>query len=71
MAGKLCPNCGEFTLFKTNGEDRECSRCGFKVTFPKNANKGGRGKKCVNCGQFTVFNDVCTNCGARYKYPKK
>ena len=71
MAGKLCPNCGEMTLFKTNGANRECSKCGFKVTIPPNGGKGGRGKKCVNCGQFTVFKNQCTNCGAIYEYPKK
>ena len=57
MAGKLCPNCGELTLFKTSGTTRTCSKCGFTATTPPNNGKGGRGKKCVNCG--TV-----------YKYPK-
>lgn len=70
MAGKLCPNCGELTLFLTkNGKNRKC-KCGFELIVPPNAGKGGKGKKCANCGQYTVFENICTNCGARYKYPK-
>ena len=69
MAGKLCPNCNELTLF-TKGNEFKC-KCGFTATRPPNGGKGGRGKKCVNCKQFTVFNNnTCTNCGTIYKYPE-
>ena len=71
MAGKLCPSCGELTLFVTKGKNRKCSKCGFEMIVPPNGGKGGKGKKCANCGQYTVFNDTCGNCGAQYKYPSK
>lgn len=31
MAGKLCPNCNELTFFKTTGENRKCSKCGYEM----------------------------------------
>ena len=71
MAGKLCPNCNELTFFKTTGENRKCSKCGYEMIVPPNAGKGGRGKKCANCGKLTVFNNKCSNCGAPFKLSKK
>lgn len=70
MAGKVCPNCGEQTLFLSKGKNRECSNCHFQLIVPPNSGKGGSGKKCANCGARTVFNGVCKNCGAKYVYPK-
>ena len=70
MAGKLCPNCNELTFFKTTGNNRECSKCGYKMTVPINKGKGGRGKKCSNCGRLTVFDNKCTSCGATYGFSK-
>lgn len=65
MAGKLCPNCGEYTFFKTTDGGRKCTKCGYVMTVP--IGKGGRGRKCSNCGSFTVFNNKCRNCGAEYR----
>ena len=70
MAGKLCPNCNELTFFKTYGENRKCSKCGFEMTIPPLSGKGGRGKKCAYCGRLTVFNNICSSCGATYTLPK-
>lgn len=64
MAGKLCPNCGEYTFFKTT-TGRKCTKCGHTMTVP--VGKGGHGRKCSNCGSFTVFNNKCRNCGAEYR----
>lgn len=44
MAGKLCPNCNELAFFKTIGDNRRCSKCGYEMIIPPNAGKGGRGK---------------------------
>lgn len=71
MAGKLCPNCNELAFFKTTGENRKCSKCGYEMIIPPNSGKGGRGKKCAYCGKLTVFNNRCNSCGAIYKMPKK
>lgn len=71
MAGKLCPNCNELAFFKTTGENRKCSKCGYEMIIPPNSGKGGRGKKCTYCGKLTVFNNKCNSCGAIYRIPKK
>ena len=52
MAGKLCPNCKQFTFFKTVGENRECTKCGYKMVVPIQSK--GRGERCPNCGKLTV-----------------
>ncbi len=69
MAGKLCPNCKQFTFFKTVGENRECTKCGYKMVVPIQSK--GRGERCPNCGKLTVQNQsgrkCCTNCGATFK----
>lgn len=65
MAGKLCPECSRQTFFKTT-TGRECSKCGYTMTLLLNEGKGGKGRLCSNCGRFKVFNDVCTDCGAKY-----
>lgn len=67
MAGKKCPNCGNATFFETP-TGGACSKCGYKMTVPANAGKGGKGTKCLKCGMYTVFNGVCRNakCGAKY-----
>lgn len=70
MAGKMCPNCGEYTFF-SSVYGRKCSRCGYEMILATNDGKGGKGKRCVNCGKFTVFNDKCRNCGASYRMPGK
>ena len=70
MAGRQCPNCHELTFFKTNGNNRKCSKCGYEMIVPANGGKGGKGKKCANCGLFTVFDNTCRNCGAEYRMPK-
>jgi DNA-directed RNA polymerase subunit RPC12/RpoP len=70
MAGKLCPNCNELAFFKTTGDNRKCSKCGYEMIIPPNSGKGGRGKKCANCGKLTVFNNKCSSCGAIYRIPK-
>ncbi len=44
MAGKLCPNCNELAFFKTTGDNRKCSKCGYEMIIPPNSGKGGRGK---------------------------
>lgn len=66
MAGKKCPKCNQLTFFM-NGRTGECKKCGYKMQVPANEGKGGKGKKCLHCGKFTVFDNVCSNCGARYK----
>lgn len=67
MAGKKCPNCTNHTFFETPTGGK-CSKCGFEMTVPANAGKGGKGTKCLKCGKNTVFNGVCRNpkCGAKY-----
>lgn len=69
MAGKLCPNCKQFTFFKTVGENRECTKCGYRMVVPIQSK--GRGERCPNCGKLTVQNQggrkCCTNCGATFK----
>ena len=66
---KLCPNCKQFTFFKTVGENRECTKCGYKMVVPIQSK--GRGERCPNCGKLTVQNQggrkCCTNCGATFK----
>lgn len=71
MAGMACPNCGQFTFFKTV-TGRRCTKCDYQMILPVNNGKGGKGYKCANCGKFTVFNNKCTNpdCGAIYKHSK-
>lgn len=70
MAGKLCPHCGEQTLFlKPFG--RECSRCHFRMDISPHNGTGGKGTKCPNCNKFTVRNNKCTNCGAIFTPPRK
>lgn len=66
MAGKMCPECGEMTFFKTP-TGRKCSRCGYEMILPSNNGKGGRGTRCPNCGKLTVFNNRCTTCGAEFR----
>lgn len=66
MAGKLCPECGKQTFFKT-ATGRECSKCGCTMKVPPNNGKSGKGKLCANCDNYTVFNGKCTKCGAEYK----
>lgn len=67
MAGKMCPECGEFTFFATP-DGRKCTRCGYTMRVPANDGKGGKGQRCSNCGRQTVFNGKCRNCGAEYFY---
>ncbi len=62
MAGKVCPQCGQATLFISLG-GRTCTQCGFKAIVPVSA---GKGKKCVTCGKFQVFNNTCNGCGTKY-----
>lgn len=64
MAGKICPDCGKQTFFKTP-TGRECSKCGCVMTVPINQGKGGKGNQCPNCGKYTLFNGKCTSCGAK------
>ena len=66
MAGKLCPECNQFTFFST-ATGRKCTKCGYEMILPVNDGKGGKGFKCSNCNKFTVFNGKCKNCGAIYK----
>ena len=66
MAGKVCPQCGRPTFFKT-GLRGKCTKCNFSMTIPPNEGKWGKGQKCLNCGRMTVFNGNCSNCGAQYK----
>ena len=64
MAGKLCPNCNELAFFKTTGDNRICSKCGFEMIIPPNSGKVGRGKKCANCGEELDINvEFCSKCG--------
>lgn len=65
MAGKLCPQCNQFTFFKTTYGGK-CTKCGYTMNVPPNEGKGGKGQQCLNCGAFTVFNGKCRNCGATY-----
>lgn len=69
MAGKLCPNCKELTFYKTIGENRKCSKCGYEMIVPIKSK--GRGEKCPNCGRLTVQNQngklSCTSCGAVFR----
>jgi len=67
MAGKTCPNCGQFTFFETT-TGRKCTKCGFKMITPPNDGKGGRGTKCPNCGKYQVFDKKCRNCGAVFTF---
>ena len=62
---KICPEC-KTTLISSSGT-YICKKCGYKMQVPANEGKGGKGKKCLNCGKYTVFDNVCSNCGARYK----
>ncbi|MDE6671028.1 MAG: hypothetical protein K2K16_02405 [Ruminococcus sp.] len=64
MAGKLCPKCGNFTLFETL-TGRKCTKCGYGVYVPPNNGKGGRGQKCPICNSMSMFNGKCTKCGAK------
>lgn len=70
MAGMLCPECGQQTLFKTP-TGRRCTKCGFEVRVPINENKGGKGSKCFNCGHFTVRDGKCTDCGTEHISPSR
>ena len=71
MAGKMCPNCHQATLFETgNGLNRKCTKCGFEVRVSPNSGKGGKGQKCPICGKQTVFKNKCNNCGAVMVMPK-
>lgn len=63
MAGKLCPQCGQQTFFKTP-TGRKCTKCGCEMVVPINDGKGGKGKVCPECGKHTLFEGKCTNCGA-------
>ena len=69
MAGKLCPQCKELTFFKTVGEDRKCTKCGYEMHVRPSSK--GRGEKCPNCGRMTVHNQNgkkrCTSCNAEFK----
>ncbi len=65
MAGKLCPNCGEYTFFESTS-GRKCSKCNYQMIVSPNEGKGGKGQKCSNCGKFTVFANKCNSCGAKY-----
>ena len=73
LAGKLCPNCKELTFYKTNGENRKCTKCGYEMHVPIKSK--GRGDKCPNCGRLTVHNQngklSCTSCGAVFKKWRK
>jgi len=40
MAGKLCPNCNELAFFKTTGDNRKCSKCGYEMIIPPIQEKG-------------------------------
>lgn len=72
MAGKKCPECERRTLY-TTGNIMKCNNpdCGLEVVIPPNGGKGGRGMRCPVCERLTVFNNVCTNCGAKFTMPKK
>lgn len=65
MAGKMCPNCGQYTFF-ARPYGRECTKCGFRMEIPVNDGNGGKGQKCSNCGKQTVFDGKCRSCGARF-----
>lgn len=69
MAGKLCPHCKELTFYKTNGENRKCTKCGYEMNVPIKSK--GRGDKCPNCGRLTVHNQngklSCTSCRATFQ----
>ncbi|MBP3610991.1 MAG: hypothetical protein J6J42_11735 [Lachnospiraceae bacterium] len=63
MAGKICPKCGEQTLWN-KGNKLVCSRCEYTIIIPPNQGMGGKGKKCPVCGKYTWFNGRCNNCGS-------
>ncbi|SFS05931.1 hypothetical protein [Anaeromicropila populeti] len=65
MAGKLCPNCNQYTFFET-ATGRKCTKCNYEMTVPSNSGKGGKGQKCPNCNKYTVFNNKCSSCGAKF-----
>ena len=69
MPGKMCPHCKELTLYKTTGENRKCTKCGYEMIVPIKSK--GRGEKCPNCGKMTVHSQngrlMCTNCGATFQ----
>lgn len=67
MAGKICPSCGEQTLWN-KGSRLECSKCGYRMNIPANQGMGGKGRKCPNCGKNTLFNGRCSNCGAKEQF---
>ena len=60
MAGKLCPNCGNQTLFATS-TGRKCTKCSYEIVVPTNGGKGGKGRKCPICGKYTLHGSKCTN----------
>ena len=43
MAGKLCPNCGNQTLFATS-TGRKCTKCGYEIVVPTNGGKVEKGE---------------------------
>lgn len=55
MAGKMCPQCGQYTFF-ARPFGRECMKCGFRMVLPA---KDGEGQRCANCGK-------CRSCGALF-----
>ena len=34
MPGKLCPKCKSYTFYKTTGENRKCTKCGYEMVVP-------------------------------------
>ena len=70
LAGKLCPNCKELTFYKTIGENRKCTKCGYEMYVPITS-KGRGSSRCPNCKRLTVHNQNgklrCTSCGAEFK----
>jgi hypothetical protein len=67
MAGAVCPTCGKKTVFESL-QGKECTKCDFKMVFPKANGKGGPGRKCMSCKKMKVHGDTCTECGAKHHY---
>ncbi|WP_237723365.1 hypothetical protein [Yokenella regensburgei] len=60
MPGKICPFCGNATLF---GNACTTQGCGATVTSPPpNGGRGGRGKKCPFCKTMTLFGNGTNGC---------
>lgn len=76
MAGKLCPNCGRLTFYKTVEGGRQCTACNYEMRIPKEKSTKAykpkvRGERCSNCNTFNVVNKRCLKCGAIFILPEQ